>query len=180
MKNNNLISITLVSTLSILLVAVTSLTIPVYAQEDGNTTDSANLNKTFKIDDLIYEGKGEITGTRVLNAEEGKVENTAISIGIFNGINATEMETFWAIPVGNNVYQGGGQAIITTTAGGETASFQGYGMGYLDDSGTMKIRGVNFYKTSSQELSFLDNMVGLFEYEVDQSENTHKKVWEWK
>lgn len=179
MKNNNLISILLLSTLSILLVAVSSLTIPVNAQ-DENRTDSANLNKTFKIDDLIYEGKGEITGTRVLNAEEGKVENAAISIGIFNGINVTEIETFWAIPVGNNVYQGEGQAIITTNVGGETASFQGYGMGYLDDSGTMKIRGMNFYKTSSQELSFLDNMVGLFEYEVDQSGNTQIKVWEWK
>ncbi|MFB5601092.1 MAG: hypothetical protein ACE5SW_12805 [Nitrososphaeraceae archaeon] len=48
MKNNNLISITLLSTLAILLVSVTSLTIAVYAQEDGNTTDS-DIPKFFAI-----------------------------------------------------------------------------------------------------------------------------------
>ncbi|MDX1371435.1 MAG: hypothetical protein R3321_03150 [Nitrososphaeraceae archaeon] len=48
MKNNKLISITLVSTLSILLVAVTSLTIPVNAQVDRNATDS-DTSKFFAI-----------------------------------------------------------------------------------------------------------------------------------
>jgi hypothetical protein len=29
-------------------------------------------------------------------------------------------------------------------------------------------------------LSFLNNMVGVFEYEVDETGNCSSKTWEWK
>lgn len=177
MRNNYLILVMLLSTLVVLSI-VSSLTIPLYAQE--NMTESQNLNNTFEIGDVIYDGQGKITGTKVLNADDMKIEHSAISIGKFNGINVTEIETFWAIPVGDNQHYGEIQGIITTNEGGKNASFKGYGMGYLDDSGITKIRGVNFYESSSQELLFLNNMIGLFESELDKSGNTHKMVWEWK
>ena len=44
-------------------------------------------------------------------------------------------------------------------------------------------RGSLFYKTKSSaggKLSFLDNLVGVFEHEVDELGNTTGKVWEWK
>jgi len=52
--------------------------------------------------DLIYEGKGKIMGTRVLNAEENKVEHSGAVEGRFKEIDVTEIDTFWAFPVGEN------------------------------------------------------------------------------
>jgi hypothetical protein len=38
-----------------------------------------------------------------------------------------------------------------------------------------------FYRTNSTaKLSFLNNLVGLFEYEWDEDGNSSAKVWEWK
>jgi hypothetical protein len=40
-----------------------------------------------------------------------------------------------------------------------------------------------FYKTKGSaggKLSFLNNLVGVFEHEVDELGNTTGKVWEWK
>lgn len=45
----------------------------------------------------------------------------------------------------------------------------------------MSWRGVLYYDTTSTgKLSFLRDVVGVFEYEVDEEGNTSAKVWEWK
>jgi hypothetical protein len=37
------------------------------------------------------------------------------------------------------------------------------------------------YRTSTNgKLAFLNNVVGLFEAEVDAEENITEKIWEWK
>ena len=61
---------------------------------------------------------------------------------------------------------------------------------YLEDIiGTSKgpvnvsFRGSVFYKLSistNGKLSFLNNKIGVFESEVDESGNSIEKVWEWK
>ncbi|MGD1835648.1 MAG: hypothetical protein ACPKQO_07985 [Nitrososphaeraceae archaeon] len=129
--------------------------------------------------DLIYEGKGKITGTRVLDAEEKKVEHSAAGEGRLKDIDTTEIDTFWAIPVGKNVVYGEGQGIIYPKNGG-IVTINGYGIGKTDDSGKTSFRGTNFYKATSSELLFINNVVGAFEFEVDESGNYQVKVWEWK
>jgi hypothetical protein len=37
-----------------------------------------------------------------------------------------------------------------------------------------------FSTTSTGKLAFLNNMVGIFQYEVDTLGNTSAKVWGWK
>ena len=131
--------------------------------------------------ELIYQARGKITGTRVLNADENKVEYSAGGEGRFNDIDVNEIDTFWAIPVGKNTLYGEGQGIITTKDGRESVTFKGYGVGHVNESGKISFRGTNFYKSSSNEkLSFLNNMIGVFEFELDESENSKTKVWEWK
>ena len=44
----------------------------------------------------------------------------------------------------------------------------------------MSFRGVLLYKTDSKALAALNKTCGVFEFEVDESGNTHGKVWEWK
>jgi hypothetical protein len=64
---------------------------------------------------------------------------------------------------------------------GETATWTGYGIGHLAAGGTVSYRGSLFFRTNSTgKMSYLNNIVGVFEYEVDESGNTAAKVWEWK
>jgi len=62
----------------------------------------------------------------------------------------------------------------------EMATYAGEGLGRITSSG-IKWRGAGFYRTSSTgKLSFLNNVVGLFEAEADAEGNFTEKIWEWK
>jgi hypothetical protein len=63
----------------------------------------------------------------------------------------------------------------------EVATFTGEAVGRLGSSGSTSWRGSIFYRTSSNgKLSFLNNMIGLFEGEMDTQGNFYHKAWEWK
>ncbi|MGD1835152.1 MAG: hypothetical protein ACPKQO_05475 [Nitrososphaeraceae archaeon] len=133
--------------------------------------------------DLIYEGKNRTTNSRVLNAEENKVEHNFTEEGRFKeDIDIIMIGTFWTVSVDDNVVYGEGQHVITTKDGGETATFKGYGIGRFNpQSKGISYRGTVFYKTSSKgKLAFLNNMTGVFEAEADESGVGVVKIWEWK
>ena len=53
--------------------------------------------------------------------------------------------------------------------------------GSITGPGKARFRGSVFYKTSlTGKLFALNNLVGVFEYEIDASVNTSIHVWEWK
>ncbi len=131
--------------------------------------------------DLIYEGATRIVHSRVLDTKENKIEHTITSEGKFKDIDTTFLGTFWTVSVDDDVVYGEGQHIITTKNGGETATFTGYGIGRSKGQHGSSFRGSNFYKASSNgKLAFLNNTVGIFETEVDESGNGIVKIWEWK
>ena len=106
--------------------------------------------------------------------EEGKIKD----------IEITMLGTFWTIPSGKNVTYVEGQGIITTKDGEDTATFRGYGIGTFKGQISVSFRGSVFYKSSSSstngKLSFLNNKIGVFESEVDESGTSNEKHWEWK
>jgi hypothetical protein len=58
----------------------------------------------------------------------------------------------------------------------EMASWIGYGIGRFGPGGRVSFRGSVFYRTNSTgKLSFLNNLVAAFEYEIDEAWNTHCK-----
>ena len=60
--------------------------------------------------EVIYEGKGRLIGSRVLNAEEYKIEHSITVEGKCKDIEITLLGTFWTIPTGDkNVIYGEGQ-----------------------------------------------------------------------
>jgi hypothetical protein len=60
-------------------------------------------------------------------------------------------------------------------------SYTGPGIGSITVPGKARFPGSVFYKTSlTGKLSALNNLVGVFEYEIDSSANTSNQVWEWK
>ena len=63
----------------------------------------------------------------------------------------------------------------------EVATFTGEAVGRISSSGSTKWRGSIFYSTSSNgKLAFLNNLVGVFEVEIDSEGNFSEKIWEWK
>jgi hypothetical protein len=84
------------------------------------------------------------------------------------------------------VIHGVGKGVLMTTGGREggepeMATYTGEGIGRMDSSGSIRWRGSVFSRSpSGGKLSFLNNMIGIFESEIDAAGNFYEKVWEWK
>lgn len=82
------------------------------------------------------------------------------------------------------VLHGVAQGIVFSKDGQGAASWTGQGVGRFTRPGNISFRGSLFYRTSSAseggKMSFLNNLIGVFEYEVDETGNCSVKVWEWK
>jgi hypothetical protein len=133
------------------------------------------------------ELSGKITGQRVLDIEGHTIETSVATKGTIKGVQVQEIITFTGRPtVEKGVLHGVGQGVITTTAGSaggepEMVTYTGEGVGRISSSGGVKWRGSIFSRTSSGgKLSFLNNMVGVFEAEIDADGNFSEKIWEWK
>jgi hypothetical protein len=66
------------------------------------------------------------------------------------------------------------------TKDGEMLTWTGNGVGKMTARGGASYRGVLYYQTPSQKLARLNGMAVVFEYEVDENDNSHSKIWEWK
>ena len=77
------------------------------------------------------------------------------------------MATFVGRPTSSGVLQGVGKGVIMA-GGSEVVTFEGYGVGRVTLSGTVKWRGSHFYRTSSTGiLVVLDSVIEVFEAEID-------------
>ena len=82
-------------------------------------------------------------------------------------------------PTSAGVLHGVGQAVMTGES--EMVAFTGEGIGRFTPSGGIKWRGSIFYSTSSTgKLASLNNIIGVFESEIDSEGNYSEKIWEWK
>ena len=102
--------------------------------------------------------------------------------------------TYWNTRSPDGTLYGEGQGVITAKdSGNETAAsvkVTEYGVGKYSNGRQQQHphkqivwRGSTFYQSSSSDtkFSFLNNIVGVFETEVDDnSGNVIQKVWEWK
>ena len=129
----------------------------------------------------IAELKGKIMGQRVLDSEGPRMETSLSSTGSIKGTIVKETVTFVGRPTSAGVLHGEGHGVIM---GGESemATFRGEAFGRISSSGSVKWRGSHFYRTtsSSGKLAFLNNVVGVFEAEIDAEGNVTEKIWEWK
>ena len=133
--------------------------------------------------DLISEEKGKIASQRVLDVEGGipKIETSFSATGNYRGAETTATITYWASPRSGGAIYGEGKGAVMSKDGQEIATWTGQGIGRFTGPGKIRFTGSLFYSTSSSgRLAFLNNLVGVFEYETDESGNTSAKVWEWK
>ena len=138
--------------------------------------------------ELIEEESGKITGQRVLDVEGPKMETSFKMNGKFGGIEGSDIGTYCTVMREGSepgVMYGEGQGVITTKDGQGMATWtgQGIGIGRFTGQGKISFRGSVFYRTTSTgggKLSSINNIVGVFEYEVDGQGNSTVKAWEWK
>jgi hypothetical protein len=134
--------------------------------------------------ELISEEGGKITGQRVLDVQVPKMETSFVMEGNYKGTSCTDIGTYTSVLREGGVLQGEGQGIITTKDGKEMATWTGQGIGRFTGPGKVSFRGSLFLKTpltsEGGKLSYLNNIMGVFEYEVDELGNCSVKTWEWK
>jgi hypothetical protein len=135
----------------------------------------------------FLEHSGKVTVQKIAGITNGlpKIETSYSANDTINGnITAKEIGTYVAAPrpnSGNNILYGEGQGVITTTKDREMATWTGQGIGHVTSDGKVIFRGSLFFSTTSTgKLAFLNNMVGIFQYEVDTLGNTSANVWGWK
>jgi hypothetical protein len=131
--------------------------------------------------ELIYEQKGKVTGQRVLDVSPPRVETSFSATGsLKGGSTVSEMGTYWSEARPSGMLYGEVVGITMTKDGTEVATWKGGGIGRMS-AGKVSFRGALYWHTSSNgTLAALNNVVGVFEYEVDEQGNTSAKVWEWK
>ena len=148
------------------------------------------------LSDLILEHNGKATGNRILDAGIQKRETTVTARGKVRGLlDVSIIITYWNMPTSGDdngasttstYYYGEGNGVMSIIGDSNetaTAIVTEYGVG---KSLGQKVvwRGSAFYRTTttaSTSLSFLNNLVGVFETEVDNvSSDVSEKVWEWK
>ena len=133
--------------------------------------------------DLIYEAKGKITGYKVLDVKGPKIEVTIAQNGTLKGgTEATDIVTYWSIPRPGGAYYAEEKGVFMVKDDpSEMATWTGQGIAYYSGQKRRDVGSV-FCRTSSAtgKLAFLNNMVGVFEYETDEMGNSEGKIWEWK
>ena len=129
---------------------------------------------------LIIEEEGKITNQRVLEVNpHPKIESTFVAnTTILGNIQAHDIGTYWATIYPNGSVHGEGHG-LSTSLDGEVVTWTGEGVGTTSPEGDVRLEGSLFFRTSSTgELSYLNNKVGFFDYEVDSEGNTSASVWE--
>ena len=142
--------------------------------------------------ELILEHRGIASGVRVVDTALQKRETTVTAKGSIMGSEIHLLITYWNIRRDNGTFYGEGQGIISNKKNSEPiATVTEYGIGKTVDN-RIDWRGSAFYRriintrpsSSSDDQkklsSILDNIVGVFETNVDESGNVSQKVWEWK
>jgi hypothetical protein len=132
--------------------------------------------------DFIGEGKGRITGVRVLPGEgqSPKMEVSFQAAGKLFGVDESEIGTYWSVMTPAGVLYGEGNGLITT-AEGDVLTWIGQGIGRPTGRGlAASWRGAVYYRTSSAKFARLNSVAAVFEFEADEAGNTQAKLWEWK
>ena len=105
-----------------------------------------------------------------------RTQYTFTSNGTMNGnIEVTDTGEFVSISKGNNLSTTK-DGVITTKDGSEMANYTGIDVGNYTD-----YQGASAYSTNSTgKLSFLNNMLGIYKGETEESGNYVLREWHWK
>jgi hypothetical protein len=126
----------------------------------------------------LGEGRGKITTIRVL--PDGKMEVSQQGNGKLLGSEISDAATYWTVMRPNGTAYGEGQQAIMSGDGG-SAVWKGSGVGKPIGQGGWKYAVAGAFQTvTSQKWGRLLDVCTVQEYDVDQNQNYHWKIWKWK
>src|SRR6266571_2963085 len=131
--------------------------------------------------DKIAETSGKVTSQRVLPNPGGgpKMESSFDALAHPLRVDDPPTNSCAASVRPDGTLYGEGQGIIMGKEG-DVATWVGQGVGTIKKGGAVSYRGAVYYQSSSSRWSRLNNVAGVFEYEVDAQGNTRAQIWEWK
>ena len=155
------------------------------AQGVENNTMAVNNSKNSMLGELIYESSGKIVSQKVVDTGDdpsAKVELSYSGSGYMQGIgNVTETWTFVNTHLRNNITQGIGKGVILTDDGNGVATATELGRGFHMSPETIVYPGARVFSAdSNSKLAFLNELVGVTQWEVDSLGNYKVKMWQWK
>lgn len=132
------------------------------------------------IGEPIFQERGIIT--EQIETAPGEMQISFSANGTFKGtIDVINNGDFVSISKGGNLTFGQGQGVITSADGSETANYTFIGVGNVTEEGQPVFHGAAAYGTNSTgELSFLNNILGIFNVEIDPTGSFVSNEWEWK
>ena len=176
----------IVSVGSIDSLAQTDLTTGSIPDQEMNATTAV----TESLGNPFFVEQGRIIGQRVLavtpqpQLEFSFMANASINNGddddddgVINAINTgTSVSTLNA----DGTFRGEGQGILRTQGGG-VATWTNQVVGSITSDGAIVTRGVGIWSTPSTtgELAFMNNMITVFEVQIDREGNLSAREWEW-
>ena len=130
--------------------------------------------------DKLGEESGQITGFKVLEVSPiPRVEVSFQSQGRLLGIEAQTVATYTSEMRPDGTVYGEGHALLTG-ADGSTANWKGSGVGRQTGEGmAASFRGAVYYSTASESWARLNEIAGVYEFEIDAEGNTSGVAWEW-
>jgi hypothetical protein len=164
--------------------AQTDLTTGTIQDQERNATTAV----TESLGNPFFVEQGRIIGQRVLavtpqpQLEFSFMANASINNGDGNAvINAINTGTSVSTLNANGTFRGEGQGILRTQ-GGDVATWTNQVVGSITPQGTIITRGVGIWSTPSTtgELGFMNNMITVFEVQIDREGNLSAREWEWE
>jgi len=137
----------------------------------GATSILSTINAlSATLEEPYFVEKGMITTQKEIGPN--RTQYTFAANGTMNdNIEVTDTGKFESLSKGEPA-----PGLITTKDGSETANYTGIDVGNSTD-----YQGASAYSTNSTgKLSFLNNMLGIFKGETDESGNFVLEQWHWK
>jgi hypothetical protein len=184
------LAISFLATLGILGIILSTLVIDSFAQSELTAVSAQDLESnaisSLSLGDPFFVEQGKIIGQRVLTVtpqpqiEFSFMANATINNGddVINAINTgTSVSTLNA----DGTFRGEGQGILRTE-GSEVATWTNQVVGNFTSEGTIITRGVGFWSTppTTGELAFMNDMITVFEVQIDMEGNLSAREWEWR
>jgi hypothetical protein len=144
----------------------------------GGTGTTIILNthaQTAILGEPFFVEKGKVTGQKEIGPN--RTQYTFAANGTMNGnIEVTNTGEFVSVSKGSNLTFEQGQGVITTKDGSETANYT-----FIDVFNGTDLQGASAYSTNSTgELSFLNNILGIFRGGQGEGGNYALEQWHWK
>ena len=107
------------------------------------------------------------------------MESSFQASGSILNVEIKDTGTYCTFVRPDSTQYGEGQG-VKVTKDGKTATWTGHGVGAMNKDGTANYRGAIYLQIMPVQLSRLNNVAVLFEYQVDAEGNMGSEYWEWK